>query len=222
MYRKFNKLKLRNPDLKTIIAIGGWNEGSEKYSNMSRTAEGRTRFVGSVVEFLDRHGFDGLDLNWEYPVRRGGSPEDRDNHALLVRELRAALDQKERLLIASVSMGIPTVNVSYDVPEIMEMKILLGSVLFPSSLTVWMTMGPLHEKAPTRKGAPPLTAQWETICLMVRSGGWKEYRDPDVDAPIIVKGDQWISYDDKRSLTAKVSFYKAGGESLPERNRLSN
>lgn len=34
-YKRFNKLKEINPNLKTIIAIGGWNEGSVTYSNVS-------------------------------------------------------------------------------------------------------------------------------------------------------------------------------------------
>ncbi|KAG0434646.1 hypothetical protein HPB47_018973, partial [Ixodes persulcatus] len=120
LYRKFNGLKLQNPDVKTIIAIGGWNEGSEKYSNMLKTAESRKRSVDSVLEFLDRHGFDGLDLNWEYPSRRGGFPEDRENHGLLLKELRDALDQENRTLIASVSLKIKTVSVSNNVPEVMK------------------------------------------------------------------------------------------------------
>lgn len=33
-YKRFNGLKQLNPELKTLIAIGGWNEGSEKYSEV--------------------------------------------------------------------------------------------------------------------------------------------------------------------------------------------
>lgn len=35
------KLKAKNPKLKTIIAIGGWNEGSMKYSTMAQSAASR-------------------------------------------------------------------------------------------------------------------------------------------------------------------------------------
>jgi len=33
-YRRFTDLKKKNPALKTLLAIGGWNEGSEKYSKV--------------------------------------------------------------------------------------------------------------------------------------------------------------------------------------------
>ena len=63
-YLRFNALKQINKKLKTIIAIGGWNEGSVKYSNMASNSESRKTFVESVVEFLDKYGFDGLDFDW--------------------------------------------------------------------------------------------------------------------------------------------------------------
>ena len=40
-YKRFTNLKTINPNLKTYLAIGGWNEGSTKYSNMAATPETR-------------------------------------------------------------------------------------------------------------------------------------------------------------------------------------
>jgi chitinase len=64
MYRRWNYLRTVNPNLTTMIAIGGWNEGSDKYSRMASNAASRKTFVDSVVKFLQKYDFDGIDLDW--------------------------------------------------------------------------------------------------------------------------------------------------------------
>lgn len=56
--------------------MGGWNEGSERYSRVVGDPVRRTRLVNSIYDFLIFHGFDGFDFDWEYPARRGGVPND--------------------------------------------------------------------------------------------------------------------------------------------------
>jgi len=116
-FRKVTDLKYVNPKLKITLAIGGWNEGSTKYSEMARDPEKRKTFVESVVEFLKKHNFDGLDLDWEYPAKRGGIPEDKDNFILLIRDLRAAFEPHGYLLTAAIGAAVPTIDTSYDVPS---------------------------------------------------------------------------------------------------------
>jgi chitinase len=68
-----------------MLAIGGWNEGSTRFSPLVADDERRSELVHNVVRFLRQNHFDGLDLDWEYPAfRDGGKPRDRDNYALLV------------------------------------------------------------------------------------------------------------------------------------------
>ena len=70
-FKKATDLKYSYPHLKVTIAIGGWNEGSKKYSAMAKDPEKRKAFVDSVINFLEQYNFDGLDLDWEYPGKKG-------------------------------------------------------------------------------------------------------------------------------------------------------
>lgn len=40
---------------------------STDFSNMVTNANSRKNFVSTSIEFLKKHNFDGLDLDWEYP-----------------------------------------------------------------------------------------------------------------------------------------------------------
>ena len=66
-FRKAADLKIKHPALKVTLAIGGWNEGSVTYSKMAKNVTSRATFVKSTVDFLLKHKFDGLDIDWEYP-----------------------------------------------------------------------------------------------------------------------------------------------------------
>lgn len=57
-------LRKYNPHLTIMISLGGWGEGSTKYSEMVRTEAGRKGFVKSVVDFIAKYDFDGVDLDW--------------------------------------------------------------------------------------------------------------------------------------------------------------
>ncbi|XP_050684212.1 mucin-5AC [Leptidea sinapis] len=122
-YAKFNGLKTYNKNLKTLLAIGGWNEGSSRFSPMVAAKERRKEFVKNVIKFLRQNHFDGLDLDWEYPAfRDGGKPKDRENYAKLVKELRDEFDResektgKPRLLLTmAVPAGIEYIEKGFDV-----------------------------------------------------------------------------------------------------------
>ncbi|XP_076356556.1 chitinase-3-like protein 1 [Tachypleus tridentatus] len=117
-YFHFNQLKSINHKLKTLIAIGGWNEGSVKYSNMASDSGSRKIFIESVVEFLKKHKFDGLDLDWEYPAARGGKPQDKQNFVALLQETKAEFRKHGFLLTAAVSAGKHFMDPAYDIPQV--------------------------------------------------------------------------------------------------------
>lgn len=51
-YKAMAALKEQNPNLKVLLSIGGWNEGSLKFSNLASSATARKTFIKSVLEFL--------------------------------------------------------------------------------------------------------------------------------------------------------------------------
>jgi len=123
-FDRFTNLKQYNPGLKTILAVGGWNEGSIHYSDMVLTKERRTKFIDSALEMLLKHNFDGLDMDWEYPGGRAdspGRPEDKVNYISLLREMRAKFDEHGLLITAAVSAGFATIDQAYDVPAMAEL-----------------------------------------------------------------------------------------------------
>jgi chitinase len=81
-FQKFNNLRKINPNLKTLVAIGGWNEGSTKFSTVANSASLRTKFVTNLFNFVRDKGFNGLDLDWEYPSQRGGIAADKVKNTL--------------------------------------------------------------------------------------------------------------------------------------------
>ncbi|NP_001073567.1 chitinase 4 precursor [Tribolium castaneum] len=116
--KKFNALKLKNPNLKTLVAIGGWNEGSVNYSKMAASSSLRAVFIKSVVEFVKTWGFDGFDLDWEYPGQRGGAYNDKSNYVTLIKEMRKEFDKNGLILTAAVAAASGSVDISYDVPAL--------------------------------------------------------------------------------------------------------
>ena len=93
MYERTTDLKKINPELKVLVAVGGWNMGSTDFSNMVANSASRARFISTTIEFLRERNLDGLDLDWEYPSNRAGSrPEDKERFACLCKVRINAID----------------------------------------------------------------------------------------------------------------------------------
>lgn len=68
LYKEFTALKKKG--LETWIAIGGWtfnDPGATRttFSDLAANSARRARFIKSVAGFLEQHGFQGVDLDWE-------------------------------------------------------------------------------------------------------------------------------------------------------------
>ncbi len=95
-FNQLLKVKKLYPHLKTLISVGGWS-WSGRFSDAARTKASRTAFADSCVKFIVKYGFDGVDIDWEYPVD-GGEPDnvrrpaDKRNFTYLMQELRRKLN----------------------------------------------------------------------------------------------------------------------------------
>lgn len=104
-FHQLQLLKQAHPQLKVLLSVGGWT-WSTYFSDLALTAASRTHFAQSCVALLDRYGFDGLDIDWEYPGGGGlapGRPEDTQNYTALLAAFRAQLGS--RLLTIAAPAG---------------------------------------------------------------------------------------------------------------------
>lgn len=91
-------LKKRYAGLKTLLSVGGWDY-SAHFSDIASTTARREAFAQSCLDAILEHGFDGVDLDWEYPVSGGLSgntnrPQDKQNFTLLLQKIRGKLDAR--------------------------------------------------------------------------------------------------------------------------------
>jgi chitinase len=96
LYDQMKKLRTASNHLQIWIAVGGYAVGAAPFSKLAASSTGRGAFVDSVCSFMDKYGFDGMDLDWEYPgaTDMGGAQSDGANLVLLLKEYRAKCKNK--------------------------------------------------------------------------------------------------------------------------------
>lgn len=63
----FTYLKSKNSKLKTLLSVGG-ETTSEAMHKVAETPGRRSTFAENCLIFLRDRNFDGLDIDWEYPM----------------------------------------------------------------------------------------------------------------------------------------------------------
>ncbi|CCE78255.1 Piso0_000873 [Millerozyma farinosa CBS 7064] len=84
---QMNELKQLFPSVTFSMSIGGWGSDAAFSTVMSDTNKMNT-FVSSAVNLLSKYGFDGIDIDWEYPKNAHEGKLMVD----LLRKLRQELD----------------------------------------------------------------------------------------------------------------------------------
>lgn len=58
-------VEYKKKGIKVTVAIGGWNDSAgDKYGRLLLNTAARAKFVNHVIEFIEKWGFDGLDLDY--------------------------------------------------------------------------------------------------------------------------------------------------------------
>lgn len=135
--------------VKVLISIGGWGLDPQ-FEQLAASPEKRATFIAETLKVLAEFGFDGVDIDWEYP----DPGQSSQNYLALMSELRQALPDK--LLTTAVisygdetGLGVPAetfalldfINVmTYDGPDHASLE------QFQKGLDYWLGRGVPPEK----------------------------------------------------------------------------
>ncbi|XP_046436425.1 acidic mammalian chitinase-like isoform X1 [Neodiprion fabricii] len=272
-FEEFNALRDQNAELKTLVSIGGWSQGSTNFSTVVSNSTLRSTFAKNALEFVLSYNFSGLDCDWEYPAQRGGAKTDVENFVLLLQELRALFDEYDLILSAALGASEGTASISYDIPGISKYLDIVNimeydfhgswdnftghntplyaarreNTTFEQTLNInasihyWLDQGAPSEKVLVgtamygktwtlvdssvhAPGSPvsgvgnagPYTQENGTLAYYEilkneAEGNWTVVFDEEQRVPYAYSGDQWVTYDNVKSLTEKVNYVKSLG-----------
>ncbi|MEU3598280.1 glycosyl hydrolase family 18 protein [Streptomyces sp. NPDC006798] len=110
-FNLLNKFKKQHPNVKTLISVGGWTDSGGFYKTTTNAdgsvnQAGINTFADSAVEFIRKYGFNGVDIDYEYPtsMKDAGNPADwpianarraglNKSYSVLMKTLREKLDR---------------------------------------------------------------------------------------------------------------------------------
>jgi chitinase len=179
-FNQLLKLKARKPHLKTLISVGGWT-WSSNFSVPASTPAGRAAFAQSAVDFMVQYGFDGIDIDWEYPVSGGlpgntTSPADKANFTLLLQELRTRITAREVLdgrtyLLTIAGPAAPAIMANIEIPLIHPLLewVNVMSYDFNGSWSAHTNFNASLYAAPGDPNAPPTNATFNSDTAIA---GW--------------------------------------------------
>ncbi|ESP03805.1 hypothetical protein LOTGIDRAFT_230122 [Lottia gigantea] len=123
MWGRVIALKSQNPKLKVYLVAGGWNEGSSNFGYIVEKDSRIRQFATNMISLLRTEGFDGFDVDWEYPGagERGSVAAHKQRFTSFLRIIREEFTKESEKtgrpsldLIAAVSPSPYFANRAYE------------------------------------------------------------------------------------------------------------
>eukprot|EP00475_Leptophrys_vorax_P026041 TRINITY_DN36495_c0_g1_i2.p1 TRINITY_DN36495_c0_g1~~TRINITY_DN36495_c0_g1_i2.p1 ORF type:complete len:469 (+),score=116.08 TRINITY_DN36495_c0_g1_i2:2-1408(+) len=187
-------LKKTNPKLKVLVSVGGWGFSQSDgafapgstfgdqdskwiFPNVSSDASKRSTFVSSAIQFCQKWGFDGVDIDWEWPQ----NSKQKSDFTSLLRDLRAATSQ-HGLLLTTALRASPTAGFdNYELGKIHQY------VDYVNLMTYDYHGGSFEKGIPTQVHTPVLDCANQTAHFDI-TGAVEHYLSQGVPAKKIVMG----------------------------------
>ncbi|KAK3866777.1 hypothetical protein Pcinc_027713 [Petrolisthes cinctipes] len=122
VYKDAISLKKQNPNLKVLLSVGG-ALASSGFSELVRDPKAVESFSKNTVKFLQSYGFDGIDLDWEFPAYPWPTADSREKQWFtnLLEKLSCQLKSSPTtplLLTLAVASPKSIIQGSYEVDKI--------------------------------------------------------------------------------------------------------
>ncbi|KAL1699443.1 glycoside hydrolase family 18 protein [Schizophyllum commune] len=90
--KQMYKFKLAKRSLKVLLSVGGYTWSQDGHFGFVTNDAARAQFVKDAVQLIEDYGFDGIDLDFEFPA----SAEEGTGYGKLFAELRTAFDDLQK------------------------------------------------------------------------------------------------------------------------------
>ena len=88
---------------KILLALGGWGN-DVGFATVAADAQLRSTFINNLIDICDTYGYDGIDMDWEYPQ----SNNERQNLNYLIAEMDSSFNEYNPDWL--ITMAVPVSN----------------------------------------------------------------------------------------------------------------